>query len=381
MSFPHINVNKRTDEGFRTRSIPEHHREYSIIEELPINMINDFIIADSLHLLHLGLMKKCLLIWINGGGEFEYKWDNSELNNINQLLSNCRKDMPTDIHRSIRNLDCIKHWKGTEFRTFLMYIGIVILKQSLRTEEYEHFLKLYCAVILCSHDNYLRRFELAKELFDEYIEGFIDSYGIHTISSNVHNLSHVVDDVQRFGNLSKIDAYPFENALYGIKLKIRTCNKPLEQICRRLIEFNPHEDISLNFVASESMTIFEPELKYSIKINGTNEDVYSYVAIESNSFLNSKKFGDSWFLTSDNKIVKFHYATKLNGKIFLNGSRIKKIENFFSQPFSSKFINVYSAEDKQFPAHYYPYKDVKSKLICLHCENKLVFMPLLHTLK
>lgn len=48
----------RTDENFRNRLTPEHHRELSILEELPIDMIIVFVIADQLHLLHLGVMKR-----------------------------------------------------------------------------------------------------------------------------------------------------------------------------------------------------------------------------------------------------------------------------------------------------------------------------------
>lgn len=152
-------------------------------------------------------MKKCILIWIGQSNRFEFKWSENDIANVNRLLVHCDSDLHRDIHRSVRNLGCIKFWKGTEFRTFLIYLGIVVLKPSLRKQEYEHFLKLFCAVILCSHFKYSHILNLAKELFDEYIEDYIGLYGIDAISSNIHNLSHVVDDVRRFGNLSEIDSY------------------------------------------------------------------------------------------------------------------------------------------------------------------------------
>lgn len=48
----------RTDERFRNRFQPEHHLQNSILEDLPIDMVKGFPIADSLHLLDLGLMKR-----------------------------------------------------------------------------------------------------------------------------------------------------------------------------------------------------------------------------------------------------------------------------------------------------------------------------------
>lgn len=376
MSFPRINVTSRTDDGFRRRLIPEHHREYSIIEQLPIDMIKDFVVADSLHLFHLGIMKKCLLIWLEGGGTFEFKWEKKDISAVNSLLTNCKNNMPTDIHRSIRNLDCIRFWKGTEFRTFLMYLGIVILKKVLRKEEYEHFRKLFCAVTICSNDRYLKRLIAAKECFEEYIEEYTGLYGMHAISSNVHNLSHVVEDVKRFGNLTKIDSYPFENALYGLKLKVRTCNKPLEQICRRIIEF----DSGKNVVGNEKNENNEPELKYFSENKITKELFYSYVSFSS-SFLSTKKFGDSWFLTKDGKVAQFHHARKSNGNIFVNGSCMNELEIFFEDPFDSKFINIYCAKNEKLPAIDYAYENIKCKLMCIHNENDLVFIPILHTLK
>lgn len=52
----------RTDEQFRNKFQPNHHREFSILEELiGINMIDSFVVADSLHLLDLGIMKRYVL--------------------------------------------------------------------------------------------------------------------------------------------------------------------------------------------------------------------------------------------------------------------------------------------------------------------------------
>lgn len=340
-------------------------------------MINCFVTSDSLHLLHLGVMKKCILIWLGQNDNFEFKWTERDITNINGLLVNFNTDLPSEIHRSVRNLNCLKFWKGTEFRTFLHYLGIVVLKDSLRKQEYNHFLKLFCAIILCSNDKYSKQLQLAKELFDEYIEDYINLYGIDSITSNVHNLSHIVDDVQSFGNLTKIDSYVFENALYGLKLRLRTCNRPLEQISRRIAELELDYREPIDF---EQNVINEPELKYLIENSGTIDLAYQQISLGINSFLSCRKFGDKWFLTEDNKIVEFHFAAKLHGKFFLNGSRIKNPKDFFTQPFSSKKINVYEAKFEKFPAHYYPLENLKAKMICLNYQNQLIFIPLLHTL-
>lgn len=378
MSFPRINADRRTDQSFRNRYDADHHRELSILEELPINMVDDFITSDSLHLLHLGIMKKCLLIWKDGLYKFEHKWTEQDTSEINRVFANCNSCMPSDIHRSVRKLDCLKFWKGTEFRTILHYLGVVVFKSVLREQEYNHFLKLFCAVILCSNDNYLKYLHIAKTLFDEYVEDYIDLYGIDTITSNVHNLSHIVDDVQKFGNLTKIDSYMYENALYGLKLKLRTCNRPTEQIANRISEHDLDFRSPVQF--DDSNMEFDPELKYSNVNNETNDINYQYISLSSNSFLSSRKFGDKWFLANNNEIFEFHFATKVNGKYFLNGSRMKKTSNFFSKPFSSSYINIFSAKNEKLPAQYIEIERLNAKMVCLPNGNDHVFMPLLHTL-
>lgn len=65
MSFPRIAVSNqerekelRTDERFRNRFQPQHHKEYSILEELPIDMVRGFPTSDALHLFDLGITKR-----------------------------------------------------------------------------------------------------------------------------------------------------------------------------------------------------------------------------------------------------------------------------------------------------------------------------------
>lgn len=63
MSFPRIDEDLRTDYNFRNpqegnEAEINHHKEYSLFEELPIDMIACFPVSDPLHLLHLGIMKK-----------------------------------------------------------------------------------------------------------------------------------------------------------------------------------------------------------------------------------------------------------------------------------------------------------------------------------
>lgn len=74
MCFPRIVMSQaerlaelRTDERFRSRYQPEHHKEYSVFEMLSIDMVRAFPTSDSLHLLDLGIMKRFTICTLKTG--------------------------------------------------------------------------------------------------------------------------------------------------------------------------------------------------------------------------------------------------------------------------------------------------------------------------
>ena len=68
MTFPKLDDALRTDESFRLRTDPEHHRrdhESPFLLIVDMNMIDTFA-QDYMHIVCLGVMKKLLLFWIEG---------------------------------------------------------------------------------------------------------------------------------------------------------------------------------------------------------------------------------------------------------------------------------------------------------------------------
>lgn len=380
ISFPNTESERRTDDSFRKREQEEHHKNMSIIEKIiGVDMIADFPTSDPLHLLHLGVMKRCLLRWVDGTKSYKTKLRTRDLNQINVTLLRLKSEMPTEIHRAVRDFSTLHFWKGTEYRTFLLYLGIVALKDSISADEYDHFIYLSCAAILCSSDVYIRRKNnviLVDTLLSDYVQDYIDLYGEHTISSNVHNLIHLHDDLVRFGDLDSISTYPFENALRMMKLKLRSMANPLQQLSRRMTEI---------FLVIEH-TIDQPsrnaiELKHPI-----NKDRSKFQAVIFNGFrLSSMKFGDKWFMDKKKRIIEFKYANRINGLIFLHGYEIKDKRNFFTAPLFSSELNIYSTNNDHseecLDLITSKIEDIKCKMVCTSYNSEFIFQPLLHTLK
>lgn len=253
-----------------------------------------------------------------------------------------------------------------------MYAGMVILKDFVPMDEYELFLKLVCAVTICSTKTYAPYLPLARELFIEYINGYIDIYGLDSVTSNIHNLSHVVDDVEYLGDLSTISAYKFENSLHLIKLLLKQCNRPLEQLVRRLNERSLQEFSSCN-------KTFIPQL--TRQFVNDNEIRFGQIEYEINIALRNN-VKDKWVLLDNNDILCFEFAIKKDNEYFIHGKKLNVTEIFFTKPFNSKYLNICSScGNRSTLVHSVPIKMIKAKLFCIPCGEKFVFIPLIHTLK
>lgn len=382
----------RTDHEFRNRDDPLHHRENSPLENIMsadgqpfLDMVRDIITADSLHLLHEGVMKRLISIWMTGSFSYKIKWKKHEIDKMNASINFLNREMPSDVHRQLRSLKFVKYFKATEFRTIMLYVGIVLFKNTLPEVVYVHFLKLCLGVRLCSCRTYIKLnfHQLARTLFEEYCYEFQNIYGNYSVVSNIHNIIHIADDVGRFGSLSDFSTYPFENFLREIKYRIQPSKSPLEQITRRLIELstNMKREPFTSFQIGRKM--YTPQLKYEFKVNGNT--VYKHIRLTPNVFLSTRRIGDKWFLVnlsdSANGIVRMEYCFFQNDKFIIYGFELKQKNDFFNQPYSSQLTDIYSSKSLEvYDGKYYYADQIIAKLMCISNENEFVFIPLLHSI-
>lgn len=299
-------------------------------------------------------------------------WDDNAIERISKLFTEINKTLPREIHRYIRPLEHLAYWKGTEYRSILLYVGIVLFRTVLPIDHYTLFLRIACAVRICSIDAYQKYLPLARILFNEYIEGCINLDGIDTITSNIHHLAHVVDDVENLGNLNTINAYQFENALFQMKSVLKQCNKPLQQLARR-IEENKKIEIPFSFDASQF-----PKMSKRI-VNDDGQMVFKQMEYKADVLL-TDNFKDQWILLTDNTIIKFQLAFKLGQKYFIRGQPLKKTDDFFTHPFDSRNLDIFASNGECSTSRDFEIENIKAKLFCIISENNFVYLPLLHTL-
>lgn len=201
-------------------------------------------------------------------------------------------------------------------------------------------------------------------------------YGIDSIQSNVHNLSHVVDDATRFGCLNDISTYLFENRLYFIKHRLKQQNLPLQQIARRIVELSLDHDQLYSDGSSQNQDY--PSLKSSFE----QECIVAYkeIMINSGFTISSQRSADSWFLTNANGIVKMSHATNTNNKIVLYGWPIMTTCNYFTRPVSSNRFHIFQSDGViSCSLDAFKLSSIKAKFICLPLQDGFAFLPILHT--
>lgn len=390
--YPH-----RTDANFRARIDINHHKTRSIIENLGFDMIYSFPTSDPLHLMELGILKRCFIRWVFGKKkEYKRKWSKAHIDLCSRMLLRCQQCMPSDFHRSIRKLDSLRQWKGVEFRTVLLYVGIAVFKNILPDNEYEHFLTLFCACTICSCNLYKELQPLAKIMFKSYVKNYGRLYGEYSVGSNVHNLDHVVDDMQRndVGNLIDISTYKYENALRLLGLQLKHGRLPLEQISRRIIETATINKDS-NSIFNDKMLInksniqpsngFNPIISFQFQTENDSACTYTKykkIQITPSVMLSTRKFGDSWFMTTTGEIVKMSYVFKEKNKFHIAGHTIEQKSSFFSRPIDSAKLKIYCSNGiVSNVLQIYDLSSILTKIICVPLNETFIYMPILHTME
>lgn len=349
----------RTNESFRNQNNPEHHHGSSPLEELPIDMVRD-IPLEYLHLILYGTMKRLLTLWINGTVHF--KFSKGDIEQISRKHIEAGVTKPSEINKPNRSLTCFSFWKATEFRTFLLKTGPVVLRGHLSTEMYNHFLALHCAVTICSSESLQKYLPAAMQLFRMFTENFGDLYGDENSTYSSHSVIHVTDDVKRFGVLDKYSAFPGESNLGFLKNLVRGGHLPLQQVIRRISERDSLEEIC-DFEethSDEGKTLH----KGILRMKGLRLD-------------SSEK--NQWVLTKKKQIFKIASISdegqlKIYGEILSQNNQ----KNLFELPMPSSNLDIYLAKIESTPSCIY-FDDIFCKLYRIKVtEEKSAFFPLCH---
>lgn len=372
MTFPETDSRLRTNESFRLKQNEDHHKYLSPIEQLDIDMVKQFPL-DYLHCVCLGVMKRLLYMWTSGN--INALLCKRDVDVINSRLEVAAMSQPKEFQRKIRKLSDLSDFKGTEFRTFILYTGPVVLKDVISLEKYNHFLLFHLGIVMLSEENFCKMFNrIAKDLLSTFVTKFSEIYGDHHIVYNVHSLVHLSEDCKLFGNLDNFSSFPFESYMYKVKRMLNKNNDSLAQLCNRIIE-----QYSLNTKNETKVNQNVPILKKKtqVHINGICENGFKEIVLNELTINSSEK--NRYFLTQEKEIVSFEYTKYENDSVVLYGREILNKKDFYILPIASSHFNIYSSDGHKGETKCWSINSIYKKLFAIHHEENIIFFPLLHS--
>lgn len=358
--FPELDFPLRTNEEFRNKLDKNHNKSFSAFEDIPeFDMIKGFPI-DYLHNVLLGATKKLLDLWFSHKGIYPP----STRLRISSKIEKMTKFEPQEFNRKLRGLNKLGVWKGKEFRTFLLFIGPLALKNEISGEHFNHFMLLHTAIsILIQKDFCIQFNNAAKQILKLFIQDFEVLYGLENMTHNIHLLYHLPDDCIKNGPLDYFSAFKYESYLGKLKNLIQSSYKPLEQIHNRISEIFQATGNSKNFKHNEKF-IFKDRL---------DENTFSKLWING-MLLNCNSDKDCYVQTFDRSLLKVTKICSENDKYVVHAKKFIKIFDIYNLPIKSKKIDAFIADSKEVVDIEIDLKYLKRKMFCIPIENNQIHL-------
>ncbi|XP_078533887.1 LOW QUALITY PROTEIN: uncharacterized protein LOC144820125 [Lissotriton helveticus] len=167
-------------------------------------------VIDYMHGVCSGIMKLLMTIWFTK----EYKHHSYSFYDKVKIVNVYLKQIkPTlDVSRVPRSVDELPYWKASEFRNFLLFYGMPVLKHVLDRSRYLHFCLLMKAIHKLLNDDISQEdLNIAEQCLLLFVQLFNDLYEKRFLTMNVHQLVHLVDSVRATGPLFTANCFVFED--------------------------------------------------------------------------------------------------------------------------------------------------------------------------
>ena len=347
------NANPRTDTNV-LKLDDKHNKGPSPLSSCNIKLVSQVVI-DYMHLVLLGILKKLLIMWLftkKQDDRHDIRLASAVVDQISQRLLSYIETCPKEFARKPRSLSNVRMFKATEFRTFLLYTGMISIKGLVRSCVYQNFLLLVCSMRIFLSDQYCAVAQYrqhAKEMCKAFVSHYRTIYGLEKVVYNVHNLLHIHEDAERYGNLERISAFPFENHLQSYKRKIRSGSNTLQQLVRRIDEEQRFAFQEQNMFddPKENFRFLHPHdfpLPSSLK-RYQNEITGQYKVVEYKGIRFSVFAADSCIRLPDSSVGKIVNIVKyLNGDCVLVYRVYRKRMPFFDYPMDSEAVGISHVE-------------------------------------
>jgi len=376
MVFPATDAVRRTDVRFDELADEQHHVGKSPLHELGIGFVSQFCL-DYMHLICLGVTRKLLMLWMRG--PLNTRLSVGLLNQISQRLIDLRNALPSEFARRPRTLFEVDRWKATEFRSFLLYTGPVILKGLLSEPLYNHFMLLSASIYCCLNSvTCVHYLPFVRSSLIQFVNLAAEIYGKDVLVYNMHSVIHIADDVARFGSLDAISCFPFENHLRLLKKLVRKAEMPLQQIVRRISEQCAWRSLTplpaLNFVYAKHESGPVPDDVKSLP------DVTQHKKLNLLGFKLSTTMKDGVILLTNGDVAVVQNILVSRSDTYIVCQKFLRKRSLYEYPLPSCEINVYIVSLICPETATVPHTAVEKKCVCVPTrhDNEFAILPLAH---
>lgn len=334
---------------------------------------------DPMHLVFLGVTKRLLVKYLING-HTPYKLSQNIIKKLNLKISDLQTYVPSDFNRKPRSFKEVGRWKAVEFRMFLLYTGPILLKNALSREIYEHFLLFHSAIFILSDSVYIERyFEEAKRNLQHFVADSQKIYGKDFIVYNVHSLLHLCDEVKLHGNINNFTCFPFENYLGTLKSKVHSKKFCLQQIHRRIEEYEKCSSKSKDSL-SESISPIPKIISNEIYDSMQNLVSFSCAKLYFANHILTLKKSNNCVLLKNKKvclITKIHYA---NEEYLFEGIAFYYHLNLYDTPIQSMLLNIFFVSKLNAKnALNFKISDILCKCFRIPYKNGFAIFPMMHS--
>ncbi|OXU17901.1 hypothetical protein TSAR_016901 [Trichomalopsis sarcophagae] len=204
-------------------------------------------------------------------------------------------------------------FKDVEHRFFVLYSGSIVLKKILPANVYNHFLLFHVGCGLLTSKEAVSYVNLSRNYLIKFVEDAVSLHGVKFVLLNIHNLCHVVGDVENMQcNLNDISAFPYESELGQIKNMLLSPHRTIVQYCRRI-----HEDRS----------------------------ILNQVVELPQELLFSSKHPDNLVKLKSGDIVQIVKILDNEKKIYLKVVKYKIKKSLYTYPCDSAMLDIYEIEN------------------------------------
>lgn len=232
ITFLDLDAPLRTDKDFRERKYDEYHHMESVLEMLPIDMIDAFP-HDYLHCSLLGV-QYFILRFLRHTPKILSSADHRTINN---RIEQFKETEPIEFQHNLRSfVECLGSMKGSEFRQYLLFVGPLLLKGIVEDEIFSNFLKFHIASTIFAHKRFAKYYDKADKLNRNFIQEFAAVYHPCHVVHVVHSQCHMKKFVDIYGPWDNFSTFEYESQNRAVKDLVRGNVKPLTQVTNRIVE-------------------------------------------------------------------------------------------------------------------------------------------------